>query len=261
MLVELHSYLKAAAALRDAAGELRALYETVGTLDAYCSLAVISDEEDAPVQARIASGSGRISARDARHPLIADCVPVSFSFDRGIILTGTNMSGKSTFLRTLGINQLLASSLGLAFADSFETDLFLVSSSIRSEDDRAAGKSRYFAEAERLLGMLGSIRDADPPLLALIDEILNGTNSQDRIAASIAILRGAAGKGSIVVAATHDLEIASGLAGEYSPYYFSEIIEEGRLVFDFALREGIVDRKNALRLLRLIGFGDDILGA
>ncbi len=200
------------------------------------------------------------SEKMARHPLVDSCVPVSFAFDRGVILTGTNMSGKSTFLRTLGINQVLATNLGLAYADHFETDLFFVSSSIRSGDDRAAGKSRYLAEAERLLSIIGAVRAADPPVLALIDEILNGTNSKDRIAASIAIVKGAAGKDSIVVAATHDLEIAEALRGAYAPYFFSERIDEGRLVFDYALREGIVDRKNALRLLRLIGFGDDILG-
>lgn len=260
MLSELYNYLKAAEALQDAGDELRALYETVGTLDALCSLAIFGEEAGSPIPARVRAGSGRIAAHEARHPLVEACVPVSFSFDRGIVLTGTNMSGKSTFLRTLGINQILATNLGLAYADSFETDLFFVSSSIRSEDDRASGKSRYFAEAERLLDILASIRSARPPVLALIDEILNGTNSQDRIAASIAILKGASGKGSIVVAATHDLEIASALEGDYSPYYFSENMEDGRLAFDFALREGIVDRKNALRLLRLIGFGDDILG-
>ena len=260
MLGELYNYLKAASIIRDAGNELRSMYETVGCLDAMCSLAALGKEADAPIAARVAFGENRIAALEARHPLVEACVPVSFSFDRGVILTGTNMSGKSTFLRTLGINQILATNLGIAYAASFETDLYFVSSSIRSEDDRASGKSRYLAEAERLLEIIAAIRAAAPPVLALIDEILNGTNSQDRISASIAILKGAAGLGSIVVAATHDIEIASALQGVYSPYYFSERIEDARLVFDFALREGIVDRKNAIRLLRLIGFGDDILG-
>jgi len=170
------------------------------------------------------------------------------------------MSGKSTFLRTLGINRIFATNLGLAWAESFETDLYFVMSSIRGEDDRAAGKSRYLVEAERLLLIVESIKSADPLVLALIDEILNGTNSQDRIAASISILRRAAGKGSIVVAATHDLDIASSLRESYDPRYFCERIEGERLVFDYTLRDGIVDRKNALSLLKLIGFGEDLIG-
>jgi Mismatch repair ATPase (MutS family) len=261
LLWELHSYLKAVSLLRGKGRELRELYETLGSLDAFCSLAELSEDEGGlSLSPRILPGSRRIVAHNAIHPLVEDCVPTSFAFDRGVVLTGTNMSGKSTFLRTLGINQLLATCLCLAYAEDFETDLFFVASSIRSEDDRAAGKSRYLAEAERLLSISKAVGGGEPPLVALIDEILNGTNSQDRIAASIAILRGAAGRGSIVVAATHDLEIAQALASDYAPYYFSERIEEGHLVFDYALREGIVDRKNALRLLRLIGFGDEVLG-
>lgn len=260
LLGELYAYTRSAETLRNLDAELRELYATVGALDAYCSLALLSGEEGAPIRAIVKAGGGRIEAVDVVHPLLAGCVPVSLAAGRGIVLTGTNMSGKSTFLRTLGINQALATNLGLAFAASFETDLFFVMGSIRSEDDRAAGKSRYLAEAERLLGIFRSIRSGGLPVLALIDEILNGTNSEDRIAASIAILSGSAGRGSIVVAATHDLEIAYALKGAYDPYYFSERIEDGRLVFDYALREGVVDRKNALRLLRLIGFGDEILG-
>jgi DNA mismatch repair ATPase MutS len=260
LLGELSNYLKAAGIIRGKGEELRSLYETVGFLDAYCARSELIEEEEAHRPASIAAGSRKIVAMNAVHPLVEGCVPVSFSFARGVILTGTNMSGKSTFLRTLGINQILATNLGMAYADTFETDLFFVSSSIRSEDNRASGESRYLAEAERLLSIIRSIEAADPPILALIDEILNATNSQDRIAASIAILRGAAGQGSIAVAASHDLEIAEALHSEYSPYYFSERIEEGKLVFDYALRDGIVDRKNALPLLRLIGFSDNILG-
>jgi hypothetical protein len=259
-LGEIANYIKAVEAIRDSGAELRALYETVGLIDAFCSLAMLAEEEDAPTAARATKGFGKIAAAAAFHPLVEGCVPVSFSFDRGVILTGTNMSGKSTFLRILGINQILAANLGMAYAESFETDLYFVTSSIRSEDDRAAGKSRYLAEAERLLEITRAIKAADPPLLALIDEILNGTNSQDRIAASIAILKGAAGRGSILVAATHDLGIATALEGDYEPLFFSERIEDGRLIFDYELRKGIADRKNARRLLRIIGFGDDILG-
>jgi hypothetical protein len=174
MLGELNSYLQAVAAIRDAGEELRSLYEMVGSIDAFCSLAEVAKAPGAPVSANVTCGSRRVAAVAARHPLVQGCVPVSFAFERGVVLTGTN--------------------------------------------------------------------------------------SQDRIAASTAILRGASGSGSIVVAATHDLEIAAALRGEYDPYYFSERIEEGRLVFDYALHEGIADRKNAVKLLRLIGFGEDLLG-
>jgi Mismatch repair ATPase (MutS family) len=260
LLAELASYLKVAAIVRGKNEALRSLYETLGELDAFCALAELEEEEDTGLAlAELKTGERRIEATDATHPLVEDCVPVSFELDRGVVLTGTNMSGKSTFLRTLGINQVLATSLGIAYAGHFATDLFLVASSIRSEDNRAAGKSRYLAEAERLLSLIAAVRSGDPPVLALIDEILNGTNSQDRIAASIAILRSAAGRGSIVVAATHDLEIAQELQGLYAPYYFSEIVDDESFSFDYKLHEGIVDRKNALRILKLIGFGEEVL--
>jgi DNA mismatch repair ATPase MutS len=259
LLGELSAYLAAAEALRDKGEEIRELRIAVGALDAWCALAILAAEEGGPSPASCSEGRGRVDAKALRHPLVSGCVPNDLALSRGMVLTGTNMSGKSTFLRALGINQVLATGLGLAYAESFETDLFLAQSSIVSEDDRAAGKSRYLAEAERLLLIYSSIRSGGRPILALVDEVLNGTNSEDRIAASVAILRGAAGRGSILVAATHDREIARELRDDHDCGFFMERVEEGGLVFDYKLKEGIVEGKNALRILAMLGFDEALL--
>jgi DNA mismatch repair ATPase MutS len=167
------------------------------------------------------------------------------------------MAGKSTFLKALALSQAFASGLGLAFARDYVCGSRLVISSMTNSDDILGGRSRYLVEAERILSIL---RRADEGCLAVVDEILVGTNSEDRIAASIRILLRLARGPSLAVAATHDLPIAHGLESAYDLHHFSENLGGTDLSFDYKLKPGIVDKKNALRILKQLGFDDEILG-
>ncbi len=197
---------------------------------------------------------GIIEARGMVHPLIEGCVPFSLPIRRDLIITGTNMSGKTTFIRTLGINQILATTLGICCAQYFSTDFLKVVSSISLNDSLLNAKSRYLCEAERMLSIIGTAKECR--CLALVDEILTGTNSSDRIRAAIGILRHLAETDSIVVATTHDLEIANAVGGTYEPFFFEEDIVDGDIVFDYLLKPGIIARGNALRILAHLGFGE-----
>ncbi|MBU1079027.1 MAG: DNA mismatch repair protein MutS, partial [Spirochaetes bacterium] len=238
--------------------DIAAVYETLGALDAGAAIAELLAEGGPARAAVVGEGLEGVAVSGMVHPLVDGCVPVSFRADRGIIITGTNMSGKTTFLRSLGLNMAFAGTLGFAFAESFEAHPFRVVSSVEIDDDLMAGKSRYLAEAERLLFIIKAC--AAGHVLALVDEILSGTNSADRIAASIDILGHLAGSGSLVVAATHDLEIAEATVGSYDAFHFSERLDSGDFSFDYELKPGVVDRRNALLILRRLGFGEFVRG-
>lgn len=256
LLQELFAYFKVYRAFEKEGAAIEGLYLAIGRLDASLCLHGLAALGATRIMPE--SGLRSVEAVDLVHPLVPDCVPNSISFAKGLVITGTNMAGKSTFLKALGISQVLASSLGLAFASSFRTGFFLVISSMTNGDDLAAHKSRYYVEAERMLGIVRAA-EAGFPVMALVDEMLVGTNSEDRIYASIRILRRLVAGSSMAVAATHDLAIAQALEGDLPSCHFSELIEDD-LVFDYKLKAGIVDKKNALNILRYLGFDEEFLG-
>lgn len=193
------------------------------------------------------------------HPLLAEPVPNSLRMDRqGVVVTGSNMSGKSTFLRTLGVNQILAGTLCMAFARRMRGPAFFTITSITNRDNILASESHYLVEARRLLDILSAARGRHPALV-IIDEILSGTNSEERIAASISILRYLARLNCRVVAATHDRAIAADLEGVYNNVHFTHRVEEEGLQFDYVLHDGIVEAGNAIKLLRLLGYPSEVL--
>jgi len=251
-LGEIRSYLAFHRALGTHREELRRTVELVGKVDASLAVAAL-EEGEGPVTAPRFTPGRHLRAVGLVHPLVDSCVPLTVSLDRGAVVTGSNMAGKSTFLRTLGVNQVLATGLGIALAAEFETSFARVLTALEITDDLASGQSRYLAQAQRILAVVDAC--GREPVLALIDEILSGTNSRDRIQASVAILRHLASTPALVVASTHDREIAVALEDCCTPLYFSEMTDAPGLEFDYQVHQGIVDRSNALRILTHLGFG------
>lgn len=251
LLGEIRAYFSFQRALSRHHEEIKLSFELVGKIDS--SLCVL-DIEDSGLQVAVPEFTHRLHLRvaDLVHPLIPNFVPLSVSLDKGAIVTGTNMAGKSTFLRTIGINQVLATTIGIALAKTYESCFARVLTALEISDDLVAGKSRYLAQAERILEVVSACEQGQ--VLALVDEILSGTNSRDRIKASVSILRYLATTESIVVSSTHDLEIAEAVSGVYQGLYFTEILDEKGLEFDYQIHEGIVDRSNAFRILAHLGF-------
>lgn len=250
MLGELSAYFKFLVYFNRYRPELQLAYGLIGRLDASVRLAELVSSQSL-CRAELTSREV-LSFEKLTNPLLEKCVPVSCTSVKHYIITGSNMAGKTTFLHTVGINQAFALSCGFAWAITFHTDHWPVFTAINLSDDLLQGKSRYMVQAERLLSM---IRQADlQPGLLLVDEILSGTNSSERIRAAINILKYLAGTASLVVATSHDLEIAEAL-DDYDPAHFCERISENDLHFDYHLKPGIVDRQNACRILRHLGFG------
>ena len=187
------------------------------------------------------------------HPLLTDAVPNDLLADKPILITGSNASGKSTFLKTAALAALLAQSVCTAPAKSYRASAFRLYSSMALRDDLAAGESYYIVETRSLKRILDAAR-LPGPLLCVVDEVLRGTNTVERIAASCELLGALAATGALCLAATHDIELCSLLSGVYRPVHFEEQVGEKEMLFDYRLREGPATSRNAIALLRLMGF-------
>ena len=236
--------------------DLSRVYGLVGGVDALQAAAAMRQDLSGiatPETAEI------FEAENLVHPLLKKPVPNSLRMEKtGVVVTGSNMSGKSTFLRTMGVNQILSGTLCMAFARRMQGPAFFTITSITNRDNIMASESHYLVEARRLLDILEAARGTQPALV-IIDEILSGTNSEERIAASTSILRYMAGLNCRVVAATHDRAIAANLEGICGNVHFTHRVEDEGLQFDYKLREGIVESGNAIKLLRLLGYPAEVL--
>jgi hypothetical protein len=198
-----------------------------------------------------------LDAEDLGHPLLSEahCVRNSVKLTaplRLLVVSGSNMSGKSTLLRAIGVNTVLALAGAPVRAKRLTLSRLSLGASLRATDSLEEGHSRFMAEILRLKQVL----ELPPPALFLLDELLNGTNSHDRALGSEGLIRALLARGAIGLVTTHDLalsRIADELAPAAANIHFEDRLEQGRLVFDFRLRPGVVERSNALDLMRAVG--------
>jgi DNA mismatch repair ATPase MutS len=199
--------------------------------------------------------------KDAGHPLIPYSQNISndFSFNQigeSIIVTGSNMSGKSTFLKTIGINLALCFSGAPVYASNMETSLFRLFTCIKVSDSVTDGISYFYAEVKRLKHLLNDLNNSSNlPLLYLIDEIFRGTNNLERLTGSRAFIKALAGSHSVGLISTHDLELVK-LEDEITNiynYHFKEEVITDRMIFDYKLHKGPCPTTNALKIMKLEG--------
>ena len=253
-----HSYLKL---MKNHESELREVFEIVGFLDAVVAaasykagLAIFSKPE-------FTDSVPYLAIEDAVHPLLEKPVPNSLSLKKGgMLVTGSNMSGKTTFLKTIGVNMILAQTLNFCLAGKFVSSFFDTLTLIGRKDNIIEGKSYYLDEITSLLRIIHASRQVTP-CLCLIDELFRGTNSVERISASVEVLLYLATQNALVFASTHDLELTRLVAGAYANFHFEEEIGEGGLVFNYRLRKGPSETRNAIKLLRHIGYPEEITEA
>ena len=179
--------------------------------------------------------------------------------ERGVLLTGSNASGKSTFLKTTAINAILAQTVHTCLADRYSGGLYRIMSSMALRDDLAGGDSYYIVEIKSLKRILNYSADSGRPVLCFVDEVLRGTNTVERIAASTQILKSLAGKNVLCFAATHDIELTHLLEAYYNNYHFEEEIKEEDVVFNYRLKKGRATTRNAIRLLGVMGYEESII--
>jgi hypothetical protein len=242
---------------RQSGGRIAGWIEAVGELESLLSLASFAFEHPGFATPEIVEGDATFDATAAAHPLIpaGRRVPNDVSLGgelRLLIVSGSNMSGKSTMLRTIGINAVLALAGAPVCATRLRVAPMAIGASISIHDSLAEGASRFYAEIVRIRDIMG----VRPPLLFLLDELLAGTNSHDRRIGAEAIVRGLVERGAIGLATTHDLAlaaIADELATRAANVHFEDHLEGDRVVFDYRMRPGVVTKSNALALMRAVG--------
>lgn len=201
----------------------------------------------------------RIRMVEGYHPLLTDPIRNTFETGKGMLITGSNASGKSTFLKTVAINALLAQSIHTCLADEFETCFFRICSSMSLKDDVLHGESYYMVEIKSIKRILDLIAHQEYRVLCFVDEVLRGTNTVERIAASSQILKSLNSENSMCFVATHDIELTSLLEDRYENYHFMEEVTDGDVTFSYQLLPGKATTRNAIRLLSIMGYQEDII--
>ena len=240
--------------------EIRELYDILGEIDALIAVQGYKEySEYETVKPKFEENCG-FKIIEGAHPLVKDAVKNSITINnKGIVLTGSNMAGKSTFLRMIGINIVLAQSFNFVFAKEYKSEFLNYVSSISPEDDVEAGKSYYIAEAEAVLRIIKAL-DGEYKVFCGIDEIFRGTNPIERVVASEKILLYIQKRKSLSIVATHDKELTDLLSKTHDFYHFSEDVSESDgLSFDYKLKEGVLKTRNAIKLLKYIGYPDQIV--
>jgi len=235
------------------------IYRFVGHVDALVSIALLRKSLWRYCIPAIINNSQELLATEVYHPLIPHCVDNTLSVSsKSVLLTGSNMSGKTTFIRTIGINVLSGLALNTCFAKEFRMPKCRVFSAIRITDDLLNSKSYYFEEVLTIKEMITESRSVYPCLF-LLDEIFKGTNTIERISAGKAVLSYLAGNSNLVFVSTHDIELADLLKTQFDLYHFSEIVDKQTVDFDYKLKDGKLKNRNAIKILEINDYPPEII--
>lgn len=258
LLYSVHAALAAERWRRHHGHAVRVWLQTIGEIEALVSLSGYSYERPDDALPEIVEGAAFFDAVSIGHPLLpnAACVrnDVTIAGETCVLLiSGSNMSGKSTLLRTVGINTVLAMAGAPVRAQRLRLSPLQVGANIRINDSLHEGSSRFYAEITRLR-QLNELAARTPALLFLLDEVLQGTNSKDRFIGAQGVIRALLGRGAIGLVSTHDLALTEiEVGGGLRNLHFQDDLVDGRMKFDFKLHEGIVTKSNGLELMRSIG--------
>ncbi|CCQ95908.1 DNA mismatch repair protein MutS domain protein [[Clostridium] ultunense Esp] len=236
------------------------MYTIVGEIDAYISVSSYTSGLDYFIKPKLRKENCRfyLEVDKMYHPLLEKPVPYTFEFNnKGVLITGSNASGKSTFLRTIGINSIFAQTLNIVLAKGYTSSYFRLFTSIGTTDSIVEGDSYFMAEAKALKRIIDSIA-SDEPILCILDEIFRGTNTAERISAASVVLNYMINNNSCVIAATHDLELISLVNNKYENYHFKETIKSKDIIFDYILRKGPCVSRNAIAILEYLDYPSEI---
>ncbi len=237
--------------------EIEHAIEVVGFLESMIMIASFRESLEYYCEPEV-SQDIRLEIEDGYHILVSEPVVNSISTKQGVLLTGSNASGKSTFLKTVAISAILGQTIVTVPAKSYVAPIFRICSSMSLRDNIAINESYYIAEIKAIKRMLDASKETQP-LLCFVDEVFRGTNTIERIAAATEVLRKLVEEQCICFAATHDIELTSTLEKWYANYHFYEKIVDNQMQFDYQIRKGRAETRNAIALLDLFEYGSDIV--
>lgn len=257
LLFDVIAYYRSVSVLLKYQNEIHEVFKSVAGLDA--SISVASYLEELPVFSNpVFNNSGLMNFRNLYHPLIRDAVPNSLeNISKSMMITGSNMSGKTTFIKTVGINFILSQTFYFSLSEETNIPALIVKSAIRRNEDLGEGKSYFFAEIEALNNFI-KLSEEKEKYLFLIDEIFRGTNTVEKLASSVAVLRYLNMRSRVFVT-THDIELQDLLGSNFIMYHFSEQVEDGKFFFNYKIKEGPCTSGNAIKLLEIMKYPDSII--
>ncbi|MCX2452601.1 hypothetical protein OQX61_15090 [Pedobacter sp. PLR] len=242
--------------------EIHVLYKFIGNLDSCQSIAAYRTGLDYFCVPDFDDTYTHLDIKDAYHPLLVNCEPNNLKTEaQGLVITGSNMSGKTTFMRTIALNVIMAQTIYTVCATQYKASFFNVFTSIGIQDDILSGRSYYLEEICSIHAFIDQSKNTESRNLFVIDELFKGTNTLERIAGAKGVLEYLVKNKNMVMVATHDLELANLLSPEYSLFHFAEEVAHGGYVFDYKIKAGVLQTKNAIRLLELFGYPSVVINS
>ena len=239
--------------------EIENVFNFIGHIDMLVSVASLRSGLETFCLPVINSNNHEIIANEISHPLIYNCTTNTIkTAKKSILLTGSNMSGKTSFIRAIGLNIITGLTINTCFAKSLTFPLLRIFSAIRISDDLMNDKSYYFEEVLTIKKMIKE-STSEHPTLFLLDELFKGTNTVERISAGKAVLSALAKNKNIVLVATHDIELTDMLTKQYELYHFSETVHNKTIGFDYKLKEGTLKNRNAIRILEINDYPKEVV--
>lgn len=253
-LIEIHALFSTLKELKNKREDINGLINYIGSIDAALSTASLRAGISNYCLPKFVTNQKVFEATNIYHPLIDNCIANSININgKSVLITGSNMSGKSTFIRTVAINTILAQTIYTCFCKAFNLPVLKVLSSVRINDSLENATSYYLQEVNTI-GNLIKESEKNFQYLFILDEVFKGTNTVERVAGAKAILSYLNKKENIVFVSTHDIELAELLKDEYSQYHFVEDVEKDKLIFDHLIKNGPLKTRNAIKVLALANY-------
>ncbi len=233
------------------------VFETIGYLDAMCAIASFRTMLGTYCLPEF-TAKKQFFSEELVHPYLEKPVPATIDTEKSVLITGSNASGKSTFIKAAAINAILAQTIYTVCAKKYSASMFRVYTSMALTDNLFDNESYYIVEIKSLKRILDA-SSGEVPVLCFVDEVLRGTNTVERIAASSRILHTIANSNTLMFAATHDIELTFMLEESFKNYHFEEKIIENNITFDYQLKTGRATTQNAISLLGMLGYPEEII--
>ena len=258
LLTEIVNYNKITKSIIEFKEEIIEIYSIIGELDAIISAASYKNSlRYYSVPKLTFNNKSHLNIHDVYHPLIDTPVENSIDTKKSVLITGSNASGKSTFLKTVAINAILAQTINISLSKLHVSTYFKILTSMALSDNLSKGESYYIVEIKSIKRIIDSLNNI--PTLCFVDEVLRGTNTIERISASSKILEYISSNNCICFTATHDIELTNILENHFDSYHFKEDFIDNNICFDYKLYKGRSQTRNAIKLLKVMGFDQEIV--
>lgn len=244
--------------LKNKSKDIEEVFRFIGKVDSYVSITSLRSSLDTFCCPNLMQDINHVEFENLKHPLVPNCVPNSIQSKSSVLLTGSNMSGKTTFIRAIGLNYISGMTMNTCFASKVSLPIAKLYSLIRIEDDLMESSSYFYKEVDEIKKIINETGNEFNSIV-LLDELFKGTNTIERIASAKSVLSYLEKQKSQVFVSTHDIELTAMLNDQFDLFHFTESVVMSTIHFDYKLKEGVLEKGNAIRILELNKFPKEIV--